>query len=242
MARFYREKKKTFDDTVYGYLAKRLATPVTDSDAYHTGHVDEMGNELKAPDDWSYTRLDRLVFDLKTILGDRVDRIGNPYADIDAYALMNGNIDTAKYVSKFTPVLSTIEEASYIPAALRGRSGETDETSDLSMSDRISFALSIANFLLFAARLGRFPNGTEIDEEVLPSVESTFGIRSLGSQEEFIEYARNAGISDGRGLNNDGYVLLVRTARKIVPAGIMKPRACAGDFNQSEQWRTVANA
>jgi hypothetical protein len=242
MSRLYRERKKDFDDRVYGYLVKRLTTPVTGSDAYHTGHVDEMGNEIKAPDDWSYTRLDRLVFDLRAILGDRVARLGNAYADVDAYALMDGHVDTAGYLERFRPVLSVIEEAAYIPASLRGKAGEDDSTSDLSMSDRISFALSVANFLLFAAKLARFPNGTEIDEEVLPSVESTFGIRALGAQDEFMDYARNANITDGRGLNNDGYVLLVRAARKIANSGILKPRACAGDCNQSEQWRVVANA
>ena len=84
MSRLYTKKKQEFDDTVYGYLAKRLSMPITDTDAYHTGHVDEKGNELKAPDDWSYTRLDKLVFDLKAILGDRVKNLGKAYADVDA--------------------------------------------------------------------------------------------------------------------------------------------------------------
>lgn len=242
MSKLYKKRKLEFDNTVYGYLAKRLSTPIAESDAYHTGHVDELGNEIVPPDDWSYTRLDRLVFDLKALLGNRVAGIGNEYADVDAYALMCGKVDTAGYLERFRPVLSAIEEAAYIPASLRGKAGEDDSTSDLPMSDRISFALSVANFLLFAAKLARFPNGTEIDEEVLPSVESTFGIRALGAQDEFMDYARNARITDGRGLNNDGYVLLVRAARKIANSGILKPRACAGDYNQSEQWRVVANA
>ncbi len=241
MAKLYKEKKKEFDDIAYGYLVKRLSMPVTDSDAYHTGHVDEMGNELKKPDDWSYTRFDRLVFDLKAILGDRVNDIGKPYADIDAYALMNGSVDTKKYAANYQPILAIIEEAAYIPPELRGQAGEANETSDLPMSDRISFALSVANFLLFSARFSRFPNETEIDNEVLPSVESTFGIRSLGSQAEFLDYAKNAKITDGRGLNSNGYVLLVRAARKIVSGDILKPRG-SGEFNQTEQWRTVANA
>ena len=241
MSKLYTKKKQEFDDTVYGYLVKRLTTPITDSDAFHTGHVDEKGNELKKPDDWSYTRLDKLVFELKAILGDRVNGLGKSYADVDAYALMNGRVDTGKYVANYQPVLAVIEEAAYIPASLRGQAGESNETSDLPLGDRISFALSVANFLLFSARFSRFPNTVEIDDEVLPSVESTFGIRALGSQEEFLEYARNAKISDGRGMNNDGYVLLVRAARKIVSTNILKPRDF-GEHNQAEQWRTVANA
>ena len=39
----------------------------------------------------------------------------------------------------------------------------------------------------------------------------------------------------------DGYVLLVRAARKIVSSNILKPRDF-GENNQAEQWRTVANA
>ena len=171
MSRLYTKKKQEFDDTVYGYLVKRLSMPITDTDAYHTGHVDEKGNELKAPDDWSYTRLDKLVFDLKAILGDRVNNLGKTYADVDAYALMNGNVDTGKYAENYQPVLAIIEEAAYIPAGLRGQAGEANETSELPLGDRISFALSVANFLLYAARFSRFPNTVEIDDEVLPSVE-----------------------------------------------------------------------
>ena len=241
MSRMYTKKKQEFDDTVFGYLVKRLTTPITDSDAYHTGHVDEKGNELKAPDDWSYTRLDRLVFDLKAILGNRVNNIAESYADVDAYALMNGTVDAGKYAAKYHPVLAVIEEAAYIPPALRGQAGEANETSDLPMSERISFALSVANFLLYSARFSRFPNSVEIDNEVLPSVESTFGIRALGAQQEFLDYARNAKITDGRGLNDNGYILLVRAARKIVSSNILKPRNF-GELNQTEQWRTVANA
>lgn len=241
MSRMYTKKKQEFDDTVFGYLVKRLTTPITDSDAYHTGHVDEKGNELKAPDDWSYTRLDRLVFDLKAILGNRVNNIAESYADVDAYALMNGTVDAGKYAAKYHPVLAVIEEAAYIPPALRGQAGEANETSDLPMSERISFALSVANFLLYSARFSRFPNSVEIDNEVLPSVESTFGIRALGAQQEFLDYVRNAKITDGRGLNDNGYILLVRAARKIVSSDILKPRNF-GELNQTEQWRTVANA
>ena len=144
-------------------------------------------------------------------------------------------------MSAYQPILSIIEEAAYLPPELRGKAGETNETSELPITDRISFALSVANFILFSARFGRFPNEVEIDNEVLPSVESTFGIRSLGSQAEFLDYAKSAKITDGRGLNNNGYVLLVRAARKIVSSDVLKPRG-NGDFNQSEQWRTVANA
>jgi hypothetical protein len=242
MSRMYRNRKQEFDDTVYGCLVKRLAMPVTDTDAYHTGHVDEMGNELKKPDDWSYTRLDRMIFDLKAILGDRIDNLGKtPYADVDMLALMSGKVDTKDYAGRYMPILAVVEEAAYIPAALRGKAGEADDTSDLPLGDRISFALSVANFLLYAARLERFPNEAEIDEEVLPSVESTFGIRALGSLQEFVDYARNARISDGRGMNRDGYVLLVRIARKVAQAGILKPRGF-GELNQAEQWRKVANA
>ena len=108
---------------------------------------------------------------MKAILGDRVKNLGKAYADVDAYALMNGNVDVGKYAENYRQVLAVIEEAAYIPADLRGRASETNETSDLPLGDRISFALSVANFLLYAARFSRFPNTVEIDDEVLPSVE-----------------------------------------------------------------------
>lgn len=241
MSQLYTDKKKEFDDIVYGYLVKRLITPIPDTDAYHTAHVDELGNELKPTDDWSYTKLDRLVFDLKSILKDRVNQLDQSFKAVDAYALMNSPVDTKNYLDKYHGILSIIEEAAYIPPELRGQANETNDTSELPMTDRISFALSIASFLLYAAKLSRFPNETEVDHEVLPSTESTFGVRSLGSLPEFIEYARNAKITDGRGLNNNGYVLLVRAARKIVNDSLLIENSDKM-YNQSAGWRAISNA
>ena len=240
MARWYTEKKKELDDIAYGYLIKRLITPITDSDAYHTGHVDELGNELKPVDDWSYTKLDRLVFDLKSILKDRVNRLDQSYLNIDPYTLMTSPVDVKSYQDKYRGILSVIEEATYIPPNLRGKANEPNDTSELSFTDRISFALSIATFLLFAAKLTRFPNDSEVDNEVLPATECTFGVRSLGSHAEFMDYARSTKITDGRGLNNNGYVLLVRAARKIVNDSL-----CNGPGNNyqdmSSRWRSISN-
>lgn len=241
MGKLYKDKKKDFDGKVYGYLIKRLTSPITDSDAYHMGYVDEYGNEMKPIDGWAYTRLDRLVFDLKSILGSRLDGMRTNYADIDSLALMIGVEDVKGYTKRYTPLLSIIEEAAYIPPGLRGKAGEVDETSNLPMSDRISFALSVATFLLFSAKLDRFPNEYEIDGDVLPAVEATFGIRSLGSMSEFRDYASNAKITDGRGLNDDGYRLLVRAARRIVSQSLCH-RSSESTDDMSSNWRSISNA
>ena len=240
MARWYTEKKKELDDIAYGYLVKRLITPITDTDAYHTGHVDELGNELKPADDWSYTKLDRLVFDLKTILKDRLNRMDQAYKDVDPLLLMHSPVDTKSYQEKFRGILSVIEEATYIPPSLRGKAGEPNDTSELPFTDRVSFALSVATFLLFAAKLSRFPNESEVDNEVLPATECTFGVRSLGSYQEFMDYARSAKITDGRGLNNDGYVLLVRAARKIVNDSLCNSIA-TNVQDMTDKWRSLSN-
>ena len=240
MAKYYRNKKKEFDDIVYGYLVKRLCEPIERSDAYCSGRVDEFGHPLGKDNDWAYTKLDALLFQLKSKLGDAIAEIENKYGDVDSLSLMNGMVEPDKYQEEFTPIISLVEESSYLPEGQRGFDGIIDENSDMTMPERISFAMTVATYLLYCIKLDRIPTTVEFDNEVLPATEATFGIRSLGSCEEITDYLRTSKLINGKNLENHGYLLAVRLAKVIAANNICQHNNNSVD-NLSRDWMVLSH-
>lgn len=240
MAKIYTERKKNFDDMVYGYLIKRLVEPVKSSDSYGNGHVDEFGNEINGEEDWSYTKLDKLVFDLKAMLGPNVGKIAaGAYQDIDTLSLMTG-LDTDGYGDRFRPVVSLVEEASYLPASTRGFDGIMSDDSELSKAERVQFAMTVASFMMMCLRKDRMVTEQEFDDHVLNATEATFGVRAIGSYGEVLDYLKKAKLADSRDLSRDGIVLLSRIAMMVGRNGL-----CVGDGSHeddmSASWRKLGN-
>ena len=244
MSQLYRDEKLKFDDRVYGYLMKRLTQPVESTDAYGTGHVDEAGNELVPDEDWSYTALDKLVFDLRAALGDRIGQVvKDSYRDVDALRLMSGAVDAGKYAARYAPVVKLVEEAGYIPDSERGKPGMPAESVDSGMSaeQRISFSLTVATALMVSLLKDRLVNAAEIDTEVLPGTEETFGVRSLGDADEIMGYLKSAGLTNGREINSEGIRLAYRIARAAVENSLVDPKR-PGRCNLSGSWMEVSRA
>lgn len=64
----YQEQKITFDDIVMKYIANRIFTPISESDACVNGLLDDIGNVISDPTSknaWTYTNLDRFVLMVK---------------------------------------------------------------------------------------------------------------------------------------------------------------------------------
>lgn len=241
MAKYYRGRKQEFDDMVYGYLLKRLREPMDRTDAFCSGRVDEFGNALGKTNDWAYTKLDALLFRLRAKLGNAINDIEDTYGDVDTLSLMNGSVDPTEYKRKYTPVVSLVEEASYLPPEQRGFDGIISEESDMTMPERISFAMTVATYLLYCIKLDRIPTQPEFDKEVLAATEGTFGIRSLGSCQDIESYLRKSKLINGRNLENHGYLLAVRIA-KVVAANNL----CQQDINivdnLSRDWAVLSRA
>lgn len=244
MSQLYRDNKQKFDDMVFGYLVKRLTQPYTDTDAFGTGHVDEQGNELRGDTDWSYTKLDKLVFDLRAAAGDTLKSIiHDDYSAVDPLALMTGRLDPKDYSARFAPVVKLVEEASYLPESTRGQPGQPqdDPGNGMSPTDRVSFAMTVATALLVCLIKDRAVNSSEFDSEVLPATEATFGIRSIGSAEEVLGYLRENGLMNPRDITPAGTRLAVAIAREIIKNNLARPKG-GGINNKSGTWEELSRA
>ncbi|MCQ2123331.1 MAG: hypothetical protein MJZ25_04020 [Fibrobacter sp.] len=243
MSRWYKQKKEEFDNMVYGYLIKRLKDPIDQSDAFFMGSVDEFGNELKNESNWAYTKLDKLLIAIKRSLGqDVINKLPNDYNDVDTYSLMNGAVDPKEYSSAYKGVISLVEECQYLPPEQRGHGDYVDDDPELSVPERIQRALTCANYLMFAIlNNDAIPSSIEFNDTVLPSVEATFGIRSIGSDIETADYLKAAGLIDYKNITNQGFVLAVRLAKWI-----KMHKLCDRGFdnvdNFRKSWEKLSNA
>lgn len=241
MSQLYKDKKQKFDDMVYGYLVKRLTEPYKDTDAFGMKHIDEHGNELNDTSDWSYTRLDKLVFDLRAALGENLGKFVPESADgVDPLALMLGTVDRTEYMKKYSGVVKLVEECSYLPESVRGESDGSLQDSDLTMGERISFALTVATALMTSMLKDRLITDAEFDNDVLEKTESTFGIRSIGDSAEVIGFLRGNGLTNGREITNAGLRLAYRLAVEIVKNRLVE--VSKDTNNQAINWVEVSRA
>jgi len=242
MSQRYKDKKEKFDSLVYGYLVKRLTQPLDSTDAYGNGHIDEQGNELSGEEDWSYTKLDKLVLDLRAALGPNLSKIVKDSFDgVDSMALMDSPVEAKSYVANYMPIAKLVEEARYLPDNLRGQPGAPEESveSGMTVEQRISFALTVATALMVSLLKDRQVNTAEIDTEVLPATEATFGIRSIGDADDIIGYMRAAGLVNGRDITNAGIRLVYRISREIVDKSLVNT-ARPGVDNLAGSWLEVS--
>lgn len=244
MGACYRKKKEEFDDMIYGYIVRKLKDPINQSDAYLSHTVDEYGNVNDGYGaSWAYTKLDKLIFDIKMELGDKVKNIVDDYSHVDLLSLMCGKVDPQKYSDSYAGVLALIGEAGYLPEIFRGKGNYIDESEDeqISKPERISFALTIATYLLYCVKYDRMPTEREFNDNILTATEATFDVRSIGSYQEITNEARNCGLVDGRELTKSGYVLVVRLAKWIVGHDLCKTTVNTVD-NETRNWRQLSHA
>lgn len=239
MGKIYRKKKLDFDRMVYAYLVKRLREPIETSDAYRSGSVDGFGAPRVKDANWAYTPLDRLIFDIKAELGDKVNALTDDYADVNALCLMSGTVDPSKYKDRYDGIIALVEQSAYLPAEYRTDDPYVDPESDLSYDERVSRALTVATYMLFCLKLDRLPYGTEFDS-ILDATETTFNIRAIGSEEEIRDYLNRSHLINGRDLSNEGYLLAVRIAKWIVAHDLCSTSQDLG--NQAQNWRQLSNA
>lgn len=244
MAQLYKDSKEQFDAKVYGYLVKRLTEPYESTDAFGMGHIDEHGNEANPAEDWSYTKLDKLVFDLRAALGDGIKKIvKESYDGVDSLALMKSGLDPKEYLAKYDAIVKLVEETAYLPDGQRGKGGRSEDTveSGMTREERVSFALTVATALMASMIKDHVVSVTEFDDEVLLDTEATFGIRSLGSAKEVLGYLRSNGLSNGREITSEGVRLAYRISRVIAENNLVSPKG-GGMNNLAQSWLEVSRA
>jgi len=248
MSSMYKRQKEDFDNKVFAYLVKRLREPVTDTDAFHMGIVDEMGNQVKqtTPETkWACTDLDRLLFFLKTAMGDKFAKITSKYDNMDSLSIMSGrDIDTNSKV--YDRVIALVEELAYLPPENRGEGQYIEESEEgLTREMRLQRAFTCAQFLMACI----INNGTvasenvmDFDRDVLDAVESTFNIRGVGTYKDITDYLKAGKAIDYASVKTEGYVLAVRIAKTLVKANdtIFNPDR-KDELNETSEWRALAS-
>lgn len=246
MSRWYKSKKQEYDNKVYAYLVKRLREPIDKSDAYFMGNVDEIGNDLgQKPSDWAYTKLDKLLIKLKAAMGQQnIDALDNTYDNVDFLSVMNGVDDVDKYCKSYDKVIGLVEESTYLPPEQRGKGDfiEQEDEQGLSKVERLQRALTCATYLLFSIKNnGVLVKERDFNDLVLPAVEATFNVRSVGSVIEIASYLKNGGCVDYANVTNEGYLLAVRIAKALEKAGLLNNPNENVD-NVCRSWRSLAHA
>lgn len=246
MSRWYKSRKKDYDSKVYAYLVKRLREPFNKSDAYFMGNIDDMGNDLgQKPSDWAYTNLDKLLVQLKLAMGkERLNSLDNTYDNVDSLSIINGVDDVNKYNQAFAKVIGLVEETTYLPAEQRGKGDfiEQEEEKGLSMTERLQRALTCATYLLFSIKNnGVLVKEKDFNDLVLPAVEATFNVRSIGSVTEIASYLKEGGCVDYANVTNEGYLLAVRIAKALEKSGMLNNPNENVD-NVCRSWRSLAHA
>lgn len=247
MAKIYTVMKKKVDDAVYAYICNRLNEPVTSTDAYMVGAVDEDGSDAAETDkDWALTDLDRLLFRIRRQFGGQIPDLPVKYDDVSPLRLMLAlrgcALDTEKYESGVNQVVAAIEEGGYLPAENRSGGDSVEHGYDergMSYSERVSFAFTVAQFLLYTVELERYPSSDDY-ASLLQSVEATFGIRSVGSREEVVKYIRDGRNGDTSDITESGLELFKRVAKIIVENNLLMD-GLGLPGNRSNEWRAVVD-
>ena len=252
MAEVYKQTKQEFDGQVYAYLVKRLREPIEQTDAYGCRIIDERGAETpsaqgnpNAP--WAYTDLDKLVFFIKSAMGQAVDTLPNVFDGIDSLVLMN-KTDLVTNVPVYRKVIGLVEEISYLPPENRGE-GNMQPNADepgMTMEQRLQRAFTCAQFRMFCI----INNGTvqretmmaeTFDHDVLAATEATFNIRSVGTYSDIVNYLKNGKVIDYANVKPEGYALAVRIAKALVTANdTIFNNDLNNELNEARSWRTLS--
>ena len=118
------EKKKEFDEMVAMYLANKVFTPISQTDAYSEQVIDGVGNVIKEPNstnDWSFTVLDKMILAFKQHFGEAKlkELLKNLEwtGDIDPFLIINSKKDSGlnKIKDCLKLIVTKVEDADYMP-------------------------------------------------------------------------------------------------------------------------------
>lgn len=245
----YSEKKKEYDNKAFLYIAKRMFEDLDESDAAIEDIIDGVGNVLKNPDptnDWAFTALDRFLLMVRQQLGDQSLREMLQHyqfiEDIDALFIIEHGSDYnyADLREMLGKIVTKVEDKSYLPEYLyHDDDEEFIEDDELSFTDKVSRAFTVATYLLYAIRNDTAPSGATYDKNVTPSVELTFGIRSWGDYDEISNFCETHQLMQTREITGEGIRLLVELSRLFVEGNLLINNTSRIE-NQTRNWQKLA--
>ena len=241
MDKIYKQHKENIDNLVYNYLICRLCEPIENTDAYLDGCVDSNGNSKKNEHKWSYTKFDKFVNELKKLLPidkmkTRSDIIN--ISNIDPLRIIiDKKLNSDAFIKNIEPIISYIEQYNYFPNI----NGYDDNNGFdvLSFRDKVSFMLTLSTFLLYSIKYDRLPTDIEFNNNILPSVEITFNVRSIGTNDEYKSFCYMNKLSDKKTLTNDGILFTVNIA-KLIQKNNLTTEYVKNIDNQYLNWIKIA--
>ena len=216
----YKERKETYDDAIFTYIASRIFESPKDSDQVINGVTDEAGQltkEMSHDDYWKLTDLDKLIRHLKSALGSKRLQyfIGeyNHVKDLDPLFIMNMSSKTPiKKIKKgLLEIISNVEDRSFLPDYTQRKEPDYIE-SDTDIRKRSSFALTVLNFLLYTFKESKFPTSIDFKLNIMPSVECTFNIRPVTEYDTVKDYVIQSNLADFNAITKAGIRLVVKCA------------------------------
>jgi hypothetical protein len=248
----YSGKKKDFDDKAFLYIAKRLFEDLDDSDAVQEKIIDGVGNLLEEPNErneWAFTSLDRLLLMIRQQIGEaNIRQMLQHYEftqDIDPLFIMERGSDFNYEALRevLGAIVTKVEDKSYLPEYLYHDDNEEyigDEADDgMLFVDKVRRAFTIAAYLLYGIRNDTMPTETIYEQNVVPSVELTFGVRPWGNYTEVNEFCEAHNLIQYKDVTGEGIRLIVSLA-KLFEQGDLLVSGNNRVENQSRNWLKLA--
>ena len=198
------DKKKEFDQMVALYLANKIFTPISQTDAYKEHIIDGVGNVIKNPmvnNEWAFTVLDKIILGLKQHFGEAKlkDLLKNLEwtGDVDPFLIINSKQDSSlnKIKDTLKLIITKVEDADYMPDKIEHKE-EFLQESEESFRTRVSFAITLATVLLYSLRNDEVPDEIYFRHNVIPSVELTFSITPSTDYDKCITFIKKNNLVD----------------------------------------------
>jgi hypothetical protein len=238
----YKEIKKEFDDMAMSYIAKRIFTDIEDSDAYSAGIIDSMGNMKVKQSGWEFTNLDRFILAMKQTVGeDSLRQLLDVYSnhkDIDALRLIKATTKPIKSneLNILRDINSIFDSVSHNDDYIEGIGvSPYDEV----LSDKISWTLTLATFILYAMKFSRIPTSIEFKANIIPSVEITFYITGCNEYKEIVDFCKQHVLIDDYGKVTPKVIrAMVSAANKMLSGGLLTYDGSKIE-DQSKSWEKL---
>lgn len=243
----YETQKKEFDDVVMTYMAKRIFTEIDSSPAFINGVTDAMGNVINKSNGWDFTNLDRFIIALKQRLGQENLRglleVYSVYSDVDDLSIIKSAQKpiTNKSMDSMKRIVSKVESLLYLDDVReQGDYFASEDHEDLEgIDNRISWALTVCTFMLYALRLDRVPTSIEFESNIIPSVEITFYVSAFKDYGRIVDFITKTDLIDDGKASRKCVRALVSVAKDIVD-GKLHTSDGSRIEDQSRNWRKLS--
>ena len=248
----YKQQKKTFDDIAMRYIARKIFDDIGSSDAANEGLIDTIGNEVSKADEtneWAFTSFDRFILALKQEIGaDKLKSMLSPMewvTKVDSLRLLNSTTKplTNNEIAGYSALISKIDEIGYLPRGVaRNDTFVQDDDEEFEFGDfseRLSFAFTVVNFLLYALKESDVPTSIDFEHNICPSVELTFYSRPFDDYSKIKQFLLDNEMIETKGVTPDG-IRFIHSVAQLIAKHDLCSNENARIEDQTRNWRALA--